>query len=286
MTWVGLNIRQRALLAAWKQAVVELPAAVNGLDGIICRKEGMNTLSSSVVAGLLMAMLSATGAACKKEPVAAAPDAQRDAKRGQSRQIAEATQKLVAARVNGVDVSMRELIREMNLVSRVSTDLNEQTFPASTKKIRKKALDNLIFRELVLQEAARQGITAGQNEVEEVFRQLRKQLGSEEEYRRYLDLKEITEADLRKRIERGRCFELMTAREIYQKVKIDEREMRAEYGKNKSAYLNASRQLSYEEAAGLIRRTLTLRTAAEKMKEWGRNLRRNAKIVIARNDGE
>jgi len=246
----------------------------------------MNTLHSSVVAGVLMVTLSVAGAACKKEPVAVTPDPQRDAKREQGKKIAEATQKLFAARVNGVDVNMRELIREMNLVAQKYTVQDEKTAMVSTKKIKQKALDNLIFRELVLQEAARQGVTVGQNEVEAVFSQLRKQLGSEEEYRRYLDLKEITEADLRKRIERGRCFELMTAKEIYQKVKIDEREMREEYDKNKSSYLNASRQLSYEEAAGLIRRTLTLRTGAEKMKEWDRSLRKNAKIVIARNDVE
>ena len=246
----------------------------------------MNTLYSSVVAGLLMVTLSVTNAACKKEPVAKTPDPQRAAKSEQNRKIATATQKLVAATVNGVAVNMRELIREMNLIVQKHTVPDEKAAMISTKKIKQKALDNLIFRELVHQEAARQGVTVDQGEVEAVLSETRKQLGSEEEYRRYLDQKEITEADLRKRIERGRCFELMTAKVIYQQIKIDEREVRAEYDKNKSSYVQESRQMSYEDAAGLIRRTLILRTGAAKMKEWDRNLRKNAEIVIAGNDKE
>jgi hypothetical protein len=93
----------------------------------------MHTIYSSVVAGLLVVALSVTGAACKKEPVAMTPDPRRDAKSEQSRKIAETTQKLVAARVNGIDVNMRELIREMNLVAQKDTARDEKTAIISTK---------------------------------------------------------------------------------------------------------------------------------------------------------
>ncbi|HEX9020121.1 MAG TPA: hypothetical protein VF903_02545, partial [Nitrospirota bacterium] len=97
----------------------------------------------------------------------------------------------------------------------------------------------------------------------------------------------LTEAELKKLIERSHLFEIITANEIYSKIKIDEKDMRAEYEKNKSIYKDSSgKQMEYEQAANLIRRKLTAEAGAAKQKEWEKELRKNAKIVIAKEGGK
>jgi hypothetical protein len=79
---------------------------------------------------------------------------------------------------------------------------------------------------------------------------------------------------------------MVTAKEIYQKIKIEEKDIRAEYEKNKGAYKRGDKQLSYEEAAPFIKRRLIADAGAEKKKEWGNTLRKNAKIEIEKDDGK
>jgi hypothetical protein len=117
--------------------------------------------------------------------------------------------------------------------------------------------------------------------VDTVVKLMKEQTGSAEEFKKYLDERQMTEADLRKRIERSHQFEMITGKEIYQKVKIDDKDIRADYEKNKSEYKNTSgRQLSYEEAANFIRRKLMSQKGADMKKEWAKKLRQNASVVI------
>jgi len=232
------------------------------------------------MAGLLLTALVLNEAACTKEPAAVSADPERTAKREQSRKIAEATQNLVVAKVNGVVLNMQELIHEMNIIAREYTGKKEKAILGSTEKIRKTALDNLIFKELAIQESVRLGIDVSPGTVDTVIGQMKTQM--KEGFADYLKEKEMTEADLRTRIERGRRFELVTAREIYQKIAIDEAAVRKEYDKNKNAYKNGtSRELTYEEAALIIKRKMMAQVGEEKRKEWEGKLKKNATIVIA-----
>jgi hypothetical protein len=246
----------------------------------------MNKIVYTIAVGLLLAAFSLTSLSCKKkEPAAPPPTPEQKAQIEETKKSVEAAKMVVAARVNGIDIAVLDLVREMNRVAPKYSKGNEKESPATTAKIKKEALDNLIFNELAVQDAVRQGMKISPEKIDTVVELMKKQMGSKEAYQAYLDSLGTTEEGLKKRIERSHLLEMVTAKEIYQKIKIDEKDIRAEYDKNKAAFKNGDKQLSYDEAAPLIKRKLIADAGAEKKKEWGNALRKSAKIEIEK-DGE
>jgi hypothetical protein len=244
----------------------------------------MKKIVCAISVGLLVASFSLTSLSCKKkEPAAPPPTPEQKAKIEEIKKDVEAAKKDIAAKVNGVEITMHDLVREMNRVAPKYVKEGEKTTPKTTAKIKKEALDNLIFNELAVQEAARQKITVSPEKIDKIVELMKKQMGSKEAYLQYLDSLGITEEGLRKSIERSHLLEMVTAKEIYQKIKIDDKDIRAEYEKNKDSYMKDGKQLSYDEAAPFIKRRLIADAGVEKKKEWGVALRKNAKIMIEKN---
>ncbi len=237
-----------------------------------------------ITAVVFIAVLSLTVLSCKKkEPVAPPATPEQKAVIEEAKKGVEEAKKVFAAQVNGVNITMHELVREMNKVAPKYLKGDEKAAPRITEKIRKEALDNLIFAELAVQEAAKQGMTVSPERIEQVVQAMKKQTGSAEAYKEYLDGLGITENELRKRIERSHLLEMVTGKEIYQKIKIDDKDSRAEYEKNKSAFKDGSgNQMSYEESATIINKKLMAQLGAEMKSKWEQTLRKNAKIEIAK----
>ena len=247
----------------------------------------MKNIYRTIGVCFLTAAISITISSCKKqEPAAPQPTPEQKAKIEEIKKEVEAAKKVFAAKVNGVEITMHDLVREMNKVAPKYVKGDEKVAPATTKKIKKEALNNLIFMELAVQEAVRRGITIGTEKIDKIVELMKKQTGSKEAYQQYLDGLGITEEGLRKRIERSHLLEMVTAREIYQKITIDEKDIRAEYEKNKGMYKKGEKQLSYDEAAMIIKKKMISDRGVEKKKEWGTALRKNAKIVIEKNGGK
>jgi len=150
---------------------------------------------------------------------------------------AEEAKKIIVARVNGADINMFMLVRAMNRVAPKYVKEGEEASPETTMKIKRAALDRLIFEELAVQEAIRQGINPAPEAIEAVVSQIKTNLGSEQDYRDYLQNSFLTEDTLKKMIERSQRYELITAREIYGKVKVDEKLLQAEYEKEKGRFI-------------------------------------------------
>ena len=250
----------------------------------------MKNINFTIMAGLLAAAISLAGASCKKKEQVAAPpppSPEQQAVIEEAKKSAEESKKVFAAQVNGIDIAMYDLVREMNKIAPKYVKGDEKAAPGTTVKIRNEALDNLIFAELAVQEAVKRGITVSPERIDEVVQLMKKQTGSAEAYKEYLSGLGITEDELRKRIERSHLLEMITGKEIYQKIKIDDKDVRNEYEKHKSAFKDGSgKQMSYEEAAPVIKRKLMAELGAEMKKEWGKTLRKNAKIVIAKDGGK
>jgi len=173
---------------------------------------------------MITAAISLTHASCKKEePIAPPPSPEQKAVMEVLKKSAEVAKTVFAAKVNGVEVTMHDLVREMNRIAPKYVKDGEKTPPATTAKIRKEALDNLIFNELAVQEAVRQGITVSPEKVNEVVKLMKEQLGSNDAYQKYLDDLGITEEGLKKRIERSHLLEIVTAKEVYQKITIEDK---------------------------------------------------------------
>lgn len=243
----------------------------------------MKNMIRTIAVTLLAASFSLFGLACRKqEPAAPPPTPEQKAVMEEIKKGAEEAKKIFAAEVNGVEITMHDLVREMNRVAPKYVKGDGNIPSATTKKIRKEALDNLIFIELAVQEAVKRGITVTPERVNEVVRLMKEQMGSKDAYQQYLDNLGITEDGLKKRIERSHLLEIVTGQEIYQRITVDEKDMRAEYDRNKSSYRVGDKQLSYEEASADVKRKLISALGAEKKREWGAALRRNAKIEISK----
>jgi hypothetical protein len=134
------------------------------------------------------------------------------------------TQKrLVVAKVNETEITMNELVSEMDMVEPQLMKGATQRTPETEKKLKETALDNLIFRELAAEEAFRQRINIKPEAIAEAKGQLKASLGSEENYRKYLEKMGYTEESLNRQIEKDKLFAVIAEKEIFQKAKANDK---------------------------------------------------------------
>lgn len=217
----------------------------------------------------------------KKEELKITPE---QAKRlGEIKKGVVESKNIVVARVNGAEITVYFLVREMNAIAPKFVAHGQPTTPELTTKIKKEALNNLIFKELAVQKAINEGIRIKPEAVEDVISKMKAQAGSDEAYKKYLEQINVNEDDLRKIIERSRLFESITAMEIYEKIKVDDKALRAAYEKEKATLMtkdNPPRQLSFEMTKEFLARKIKSEKSGKRREEWNNELRKNAKIEI------
>ncbi|MEW6520638.1 MAG: peptidylprolyl isomerase [Thermodesulfobacteriota bacterium] len=150
------------------------------------------------------------------------------------RKAAEARKEIVA-RVNGAEITMYDLLGMMNRVAGAFYRDVREPSEALTREIRQQALDRLIFEELAVKEAEKQGIRPKAERTREVIANLRSSYGSEEGFAGYLADIGLTEEQLRARIDRGQLLEGITGREVYQKQVRDPEAVEKLYQEYKEA---------------------------------------------------
>lgn len=153
------------------------------------------------------------------------------------KKAATEAKKTIVAKVNNAEINMFMLTRAMNRIAPKYIKEGEEATPEATSKIKKEALDRLIFEELAVQQAIKEGINPAEEAIDKVVKQVRENLGSEQAYKEYLDKSNLTEDALRGLIERSQRYELITAKEVYGKVKVDEKLLQDEYEKEKTKYI-------------------------------------------------
>jgi hypothetical protein len=248
---------------------------------------------SLIMAGVLMALAVVfTCFSCTKKEDAAKNTTKKEAQKitpEQAKQVEEIkkgvkeSQGIVIARVNGTDITMHNLVKEMNAIVPKFVTQGQPTTPEITAKVKKKALNNLIFRELAIQEAIKEGLRVKPETIEEVISRVKTQAGSAEGYKKYLEERNTNEDALRKTIERSHLYEGITAREIFDKIKVDDKTLRDAYEKDKTVFKtkdNPPRQLSFEEVKDFLIRKIKLERSAKMIAEWDNELRKKAKIEV------
>jgi parvulin-like peptidyl-prolyl isomerase len=156
---------------------------------------------------------------------------------GEYKKGIEKAKKIVVARVNGVDITMKELTDIMKAIApRYINDATKKS-PEIDAKIRKEALDTLVFRELAFQEAIRQGMKVKSGNVETAMKNIKTNLGSESAYKEYLVNSGHTEESLRKQLERDQLIDMINTKEVLQKTKVDEKLVRNTYNKDKASFV-------------------------------------------------
>lgn len=168
---------------------------------------------------LTVSGLSATYAAKEKE-------AKDKAAQGES-----ATPKVVAS-VNGVKISGAEFDREVGRYEQQMAMMGQSPNPEQLKEIKEKVLNGLIDRELLYQQAEKQGIKVDKKEVDERMSALQKRFPKEEDFKKTLERLGLTEAGLRSQFEKELAIKEMLDKKFAGKLTVTEQEMKKFYDEN------------------------------------------------------
>jgi len=199
----------------------------------------------------------------------------------ENRKSVEGPKKRIAARVNGVPLPTRDLVEEMNAIAPQYIGPGRKRTPEIDEKIRKEALDRLVYRELAVQQARREGMKADPGAVAEEMKRIRAEMKTEDAFRQNLAKSGITEEELKARIERSLLVEMITEKEIFGKVIVDPEEALKVYEKRKKSYKGPSRPMTFQEARPLIDKELMTAAVQKREDEWIRELKKGARIETA-----
>jgi hypothetical protein len=249
------------------------------------RRKGMNSFSKGIICFIVVlfpgvALISCKGdTAQKKEPSNRTTESSRVAEE-QRKRFGESQQTIVA-KVNGVPVMMPELLQEMNAIAPQYMKPGQKRDPKTDEKIRKEALNRLIWRELAVQAAKTQGMKAPAEAVAEELKRIKGEMKTEDAFRQNLAKSGITEEDLKKRIERNLLVEMVTEKEVFGKAVVAPDEARKVYEKKYAVRKGPSRPMTFEEAQPLIEKELMTAAVQKREDEWVAEMRKGAKIEIA-----
>jgi len=199
----------------------------------------MKKIFLKMIAGALLLILGSSVISCSREKTAekVVLSTEQAKMLDDYKKNLEASQRIVVAKINGAVLTEKDLLDMMDLISPQFVKEAGKRSAETDKRTKKEALDTLIFRELAFQEATSMGMKAPAETVEETLKKLKADLGTESDYRNYLERSGLTEASLRKRIERDKLIEMVITREISDKVKVDEKLVRDTYMKEKKNFI-------------------------------------------------
>ncbi len=145
------------------------------------------------------------------------------------------------ARVNGVVLTDRDLLREMYAIFPYARQHNG--FPRGMEpEIRKGALQMIIFDELVYQEAVRRKIVIPAVRVNRAAGAFRKQFPSDDVYRQFLQIecKGSTQV-LRERVRRSLMIEALMNAEVHDRARLTPAQVKAYYERNPKQFYRAEK---------------------------------------------
>jgi len=196
------------------------------------------------------------------------------------RKSVEKLRKTTVAKVNGVDISAYDLIKEINVIAPQHVKPGQERDAKVVEEMNKEALERLIYRELAIQEATRQGMKVPSDAVADELKRTKADLKSEDAYRENLVKSGITEEELKKQIERNILIEMITEKEIFNKVAIDPGEVKKTFARKKKSFKGPSGQMSFEEARPAIEEELMTAAVKKREDEWVEELKKAARIEV------
>jgi peptidyl-prolyl cis-trans isomerase C len=136
------------------------------------------------------------------------------------------------ARVNGVELTQRDLLREIDtLFPHRRTHGGRVPGPFETE-IRRRALDKIVFDELIHQEALRRKMVVPAASLAEVKRQARQRFASQAEYEAYAVAEYGSVQNFERQLRRALLIALLTDQEITQRARVTPAEVQRFYTAN------------------------------------------------------
>jgi len=208
------------------------------------------------------------------------PSSEPSRRTGEPQKSIEEPKKAIAAKVNGIAISRFDLLGEMNAIAPLYVKPGQKTDPKMDENIRKEAIDRLIYRELAVQEAKKQGIKAPAGVVAEEMKRIKADLKTEDAFRQKIVKSGITEEELKGRIERNILVNMITEKEIFGKVTVDLDEARKIHEMRSKSYKGPGRPMTFEEARPLIEMEIKTAAVQKREDEWVEEMKKRARIEI------
>ncbi|MGC2696778.1 MAG: SurA N-terminal domain-containing protein [Candidatus Angelobacter sp.] len=139
------------------------------------------------------------------------------------------TDKEVLAKVNGYKVLRSEVDKSFN--SQLAGSPQKPT-PTEEEALRLNVLNQIIYRQILLQKAEKLGVVAADDEVETKFNQAKAPY-SQEQFQKQLKDSGLTEDDYKLDLRRNLIVEKLLNKEIASKVTISDPDIRGYYDQNK-----------------------------------------------------
>lgn len=180
----------------------------------------------------LMAVLVLAFAACNNKPAAPAKEADKPAAPAAAADDPAAK----AAVVNGTTLTMKDLKAELDRVLQQAMAVGQSVQGPDLDALRHKTLDNMIDRELLAAEAAKQGIKVSQADVDKQFAELKAKFPNPEEFNKVLQKMGVTEAEGKAQLMRDMGIQLYLKGIIDKMPAPTDAEMKAFFEQNKDRF--------------------------------------------------
>ena len=141
------------------------------------------------------------------------------------------------ARVNGTVLTDRDLLRQMMLDFPYARQHGGHFPKEMENDIRQGALDQIIFEELVYQEAQRRKMQVSPAKLNTAMADFKKQFDSDAQYQNYLKAEQGGDLNrLRQNVKRAILIETLLSAEVTKPSAVNEAELRAYYNKNRERF--------------------------------------------------
>jgi peptidyl-prolyl cis-trans isomerase C len=180
-----------------------------------------------------------------------------------------------AALVNGAVITSADFHDELRRVERLRGANKKSPDPAESARNKKQALEKLITRELLYQEAGKRGIKVPEKVVNEEMDKLKKQFSKEAEFNTTLGKMGLSGPAVRAQIERGMAVQLFIDDEFTKKVRVSEDEIASYYERHRD---DLKEPLA--SAREKIRQVLQREEASKKLTPYLKRLREKAVVEI------
>lgn len=134
-----------------------------------------------------------------------------------------------AALVNGVVISSEDFQDELQRVERLRAREEKKGGQAERAMAKKQVLENLIVRELLYQEAKKQGIEVPEAAVAAQLAELKKQVARDSDLADTLEQMGLSEGNVRAKVARGMAVQQLIATKFAKKGAVSEAEIAAYY---------------------------------------------------------
>jgi peptidyl-prolyl cis-trans isomerase C len=146
-----------------------------------------------------------------------------------------------AAIVNGVTISKDDFDHALDIFLKRASQRGQKIPEAQMGILKSQLLDNLIDRELLLQESKKKGIQVKPESVKKQLMAFKQRFPDEDEFDKVLKENNMTESELKSDIIRGLAMQQLVEKEVYQKIQITEEETKSFYDNNPKLFQQPER---------------------------------------------